>query len=185
MPEGTTIPVTVVIALAVLSWLVPHLLEIKRKRDESRLAFFEDQIENFLGPLAGIIDETFVVYDIASQVLPRNQNGQIDQDLLESDEQIETWRYFQETYFFKLNRQAVDLIIAKQHTLGPEIPGSFRELLGHAVELESLFGLWKSRGISSAVQGKPWPAELQRDVHRLLENAQSQYNKQLLKTRRN
>jgi hypothetical protein len=93
---------TVIVALlgavvTVIGWAVTNIYstihEASTRRQLARLEHLRKRIEEFYGPLVGIIRQTFVVYEIASQVLPTNDHGDIDHSKFQGKD-IDAWRFF-------------------------------------------------------------------------------------------
>jgi hypothetical protein len=151
--------------------------EGEARRQEAALKHLQRQIEEFYGPLLGLIQRSRHVYATACKRLPTGADGRIDQARFsESDWQV--WNYFTETYFLEINREIAALLNTKGYLMGVHAaPTSYRDYLQHQVEQEALHRLWKERGISSlSTQGAGWPLQFEPDVREALTIVTNKYS---------
>jgi hypothetical protein len=167
-------------ALTVIGWGITHIYlsihDANTRREIARLEYLRKRIEEFYGPLIGIIRQTFLVYEIATQILPIDNNRQIKQIGFQGKD-IDAWRFLQENYFFPLNAEAVSLLKTKGYLIGAQIPDSFERVLRHATQFECLYRLWSATGIdnSQKVKGLEWPGEFEGEVLERFESVRAEY----------
>jgi hypothetical protein len=180
---------TIIIAIlgasvTIIGWAVTSIYgtihESSTRRQIARLDHLRRRIEELYGPLIGIIRQSFVVYEVATRVLPTNANGDLDQSQFQGKD-IDAWRFFQERYFSPLNAEAVILLKTKTHLIGHEIPKSFEEFLRHATQFECLYQLWHSTGFDSSgkAKGIGWPDNFYNDVSGRFDSIRGEYAKTL------
>jgi hypothetical protein len=148
-----------------LTYVFAQRREGEARRQEAALRHLQRQIEEFYGPLLGLIQRSRYVYATACKRLPSGSDGRVDQDRF-SEADWEVWNYFTETYFLEINREIANLLHTKAYLMGVDTaPESYQRYLQHQVEQETLHRLWKERGVSSlATQGATWPAQFETDV---------------------
>jgi hypothetical protein len=171
-------------SVTIIGWAVTSIYgtihDANIRRQIARLEHLKRRIEELYGPLIGIVRQTFVVYDVAIQILPTNDNGDLDQSQFQGKD-IDAWRFFQERYFFPLNAEAVTLLKTKTHLIGHDIPKSFGEFLRHATQFECLYQLWHSTGFDSSgkAKGIGWPEKFYEDVSSRFDGIRAEYAKAL------
>jgi hypothetical protein len=175
-----TVEAALIAALAsIIVWAITQTYSTRHdanvRRLVARLERLNAQMEELYGPLLGIIRQTFVVYDVASRILP-TKDGQIDQNGFQGKD-IDAWRFLQEQFFFPLNDEAVALLKTKTHLIGADVPDSFEQFLLHATQFECLFRLWKTTGFDSSgkVEGIGWPATFEADVRHRFDRIRAEH----------
>jgi len=159
--------VTALIAatVSVIGWSVAHLFS-KRREDHARKAqaairHLERQIEEFYGPLDGLLTYADTVYQLEQkrkQLRPSEQSAN-DKDVIQ---------FFIESYYIPLNRQITELMHSKVHLMVEEkIPESYKEFMAQAATLESFHNLWRKTGLHSFFMPPPerdWAKALRAEV---------------------
>jgi hypothetical protein len=160
--------------VAVIGWLVVHVLSSRRdlqaRRNAAARDHLEKQIERLYGPLLGLIQHTRRAFDVACKILPCDQ-GKVAFPRFSSQDG-ETWRFFVEQYFVPVNAKIRDLIRSNMHLLEAGIlPESFEAFFLHEVQLEALHRLWKEKGVdtSRTAPSLGWPMGFESDVQTTLD----------------
>jgi hypothetical protein len=152
-------------AVSILGWSVVHLFT-KRREDHARkaqaaLRRLERQIEEFYGPLEGLLTYADTVYRLEQtrkQLRPSEQ-GAKDEDVIQ---------FFIESYYIPLNRQITELMHSKVHLMVEEkVPESYKEFMAQAATLECFHNLWRKTNLHSFFMPSPaqdWANELRAEV---------------------
>jgi hypothetical protein len=161
--------------------------ELKKARYESALKHLQAQIEEFYGPLMGLIEESNTLYTVACEILPTKETAhgtkRIDMEKFYGGD-IKKWRFFIEEYWFPINKKIIELIRTKIYLLEEkELPESYHAFLKHAAGFEALHRLWKEVGESTdkMVKGVGWPEQFNTDVYQSLVRLKECYQKCLEK----
>jgi len=185
--SSLTAPVATVIAALIAAFLgsfMAHLLTKRRdfesKEREAAMRHVQRQLEEFYGPLAGLITESKILFDTACHILPtvNNQKREIDASRFQGSD-IDRWRFFIETYWFPINQQIVHLLRTKVYLLEEDqLPPSFVAFIRHAATFEALHRLWKEKGLETKqeVAGIGWPTQFGPDVEVTLVSLKSKYD---------
>ena len=143
--------------------------EIERLQNETELKHIREQIIELYGPLNGLIESGDAINQIFQKrlALAKNENerGQIEY-------------HFRKNYFVPLNQKQVELITTKTHLLeGVEFPNSFRKLLRHHAQFETLLSLGETLNLESTeISPEPYPVEFVEEVQTNLEQLRARYN---------
>lgn len=162
------------VIIAVVGWLVVHVLSSRRdlaaRRDTAARDHLEKQIEQLYGPLLGLIQHSRSAFEVAARVLPRDQRGHIEFGRFSSRDG-EIWRFFVEEYFLPVNAKIRDLIRSNMHLLEEGVlPKTFDAFFSHAVQFEALHRLWRAKEVdSSGVPSLGWPREFESEVQMVLD----------------
>jgi len=141
-------------------------------RDKEALRHLQRQIEELYSPLLCLISYYCTVYELYQE----EKRHVHDKDALDRLE-----RYFKERCFLPINAQIAEVIRSKIYLVAtPDMPKSFYDLLEHEATFATLDGLWKERNITSEqIPGKPWPASIENDVSKTLDELRARYNETL------
>ncbi|PWB69079.1 MAG: hypothetical protein C3F07_20390, partial [Anaerolineales bacterium] len=150
--------------------------ETEIRKQEMRIRFLQQQIEELYAPLWALIEQSEIIYGIACKKLPIRDNGRMDREKFTSKDN-EIYVFFNENYFLPINSKITDLIQKKMHLLYNGIlPESFDDFIHHQIMGESLYRLWKAKNIdSSGVRGKGYPATFKGDVKSTLNQLRQEY----------
>src|SRR3954447_16901546 len=138
--------------ITLCGWFISNWLTKRReeeaRRQQAAIKHLERQMEEFYGPLLGLIEQSGAVFSVATQ---RRQLG--DQDAEKA------WHYFIEKYFLPLNLQMVNLLSTKVHLRNTDTwPPSYLAFFEHQAQFESLHNLWADMRVdSSTIKGPGWP----------------------------
>lgn len=173
-----------------LGWFANYYLGSKKeentRRNEAALRHLTTQIQEFYGPLWGLIQESQAIRQVAGQRLPCDAAGRIDAMRFQ-DHDAEIYAYFKEQFFLPINRRISDLMCTRLHLLEhSQLPDSFRAFLEYQAMFETLHGLWKEHRIdsSSTVRGMGWPMQFNADVESALARLRLDYQTRLRLTDR-
>ncbi len=185
--SALTAPVATILAALIAAFfgsLMGHFL-IKRRELQSReqdagFKHLQRQLEEFYGPLAGLVRESKILYETACEILPTvdGKRAQIDTNKFR-DGDIIRWRFFIETYWFPINQQIIQLLRTKVYLLEEEqMPPSFLAFIRHAAAFEALHRLWKEQGqeTNKEVKGVGWPMQFEPDVEASLLSLKKKYD---------
>jgi len=180
-------PVATVVAALIAAFVgssMGHYLtkrrEWRKSAREAAMQHLQRQIQEFYGPLAGLVREATILYETACEILPTvdGRGTQIDTNQFK-DGDVVRWRFFIETYWFPLNQQIVQLLRTKVYLLeGDTMPASFLAFIRHAAAFEALHRLWKEKGeeTNKQVKGVGWPAQFDRDIEQSLLSLKIKYD---------
>ncbi|HZF40768.1 MAG TPA: hypothetical protein VE715_18245 [Blastocatellia bacterium] len=152
-------------AVSIIGWSVIHLFT-KRREDHARKAqaairHLERQIEEFYGPLEGLLTYADTVYRLEQtrkQLRPSEQAA--------GDEVV--IQFFIESYYIPLNRQITELMHSKVHLMvGEKVPESYKEFMAQAATLECFHNLWRKTNLHSFFMPAPernWSKEAHAEV---------------------
>lgn len=142
--------------------------EASRQRDAAR-RYIERQMEEFYGPLAGLLQQSKDIYDI---LVERRSK-------YERDNSVED--YFTSHYFVPINREIFDLIMKKGYLMDTlESPSSFQDFAKHNSRIAVLYNLAKDTGKDShKVENKGFPKEFDTDVKNSLNRLRFRYQNYL------
>ncbi len=172
--------------VTVVGWFVNYKLSREKedasKRKQARLAYLQRQIEELYGPLYGLIQNSFFVNEVAKGILPTSEAGHILFEQFDhSKNHPQTWRYFVENHFLRLNNRMSGIIYRKLHLLeGGEMPDSFQLFFRHKVQFECLDRLWRERRIeNTSIGGDGWPVKFGEDIKNTLDQLNTMYHNYL------
>lgn len=132
-------------------------------RNQTKLAYLQQQIEELYSPLLGLIQYARAVHSIALS------KG--------TEYRGETRDYFVEKYFLPLNSQMANLLRTKIYLIASDIiPESFMAFLEHQAQFECLHTLWKDKNErSDKTIIVPWPSQFEQDVSDTLKQLRKNY----------
>ena len=144
-------------AVTIFGWLVNHVLTGHRERQkahiEDLLRYTERQLEELYGPLAFLILDGQQTFNDLLASLGRRTVFLPDGSLPDND--LKTWLFWLDNYFFPKNERIKDLIATKTHLIeGDELPASYLAFLEHhnAWYLNHL--RWKKKGVEYSWHSK-------------------------------
>lgn len=161
-------------AITMTGWLVNYYLgrkkDIETRQQQARLEYIRQQIYELYAPLWGLIEQVKAVYAVARQRLPQNAEGLTDRSRFTSQDN-EIFKFFNEVYYLPINNQIIEIIQKKTYLLRDGIlPASFTDFIRFQTLNESLYRLWKEKGIdSSNVPGMKYPQQFNEDIKSALE----------------
>lgn len=167
--------------ITMIGWWVNYFLgrkkEIETQQRLARIHHIQLQIEELYAPVWSLIEQSKSVHAIACKRLPVRSDGLMDRSKF-SQQDSEINQFFSETYFIPINAQISDILRKKVYLLKDGImPASFFEFIEHQITNESLYRLWKEKGIdSSNTPGKGYPVKFGEDVKAILDDLRQQYN---------
>lgn len=162
-----------------LGWVVTYR-QTKSKEENNRqrtehLIHLKAQIEEFYGPLFGLLQYGKTVYTMAQKHLPKGDlyEGGTYIDMAKFEPQdARVWEYFVYSYLLPVSQEATALIRTKIYLLDQaKLPAGFREFLETVSIMECGFGIWKDKQIGlDFTQGQPrgWPVEFADEVENTL-----------------
>jgi len=166
--------------ITMLGWFANYYFsrkkDIEAHQRNIRIHYLQQQIEELYAPLWGLVEQSETVYEIACMKLPLGANGRMDREKF-TPKDNEVYMFFNEKYFLPINLQIAELIRKKVHLLHDGIlPESFKDIIRNQVMGESLYQLWKIKGVdSSGVRGKAYPLTLKTDVKTTLDILRQSY----------
>jgi hypothetical protein len=109
--------------------------------------------------------------------MPTDAEHRIDHSkFTQRDAQV--MNYFKDRFFLPINSQIAELLRSKVYLLeSSDIPDSFKSVISHQAQFESLHHLWKDEGISNLgiVTGTGWPRQFNSDVAITLQKLRKRY----------
>jgi hypothetical protein len=170
--------------VTVLGWITNYYLgrskDIDIRQREARLRYIQQQIEEFYAPLWSLAEQSRIVHEVARQRLPIRADGFTDSSRF-TPQDDEIYRFFNENYYLQINSQIAEIIRKKVYLLYDGIlPQSFTDFFEHQIISESLYQLWKEKGIdSSIVKGKAYPPQFNKDIKATLDDLRQQYTHEI------
>jgi hypothetical protein len=159
-------------------WRRSNKITILKNRQDYR----RKQIDEFYGPLLGLIKYSQVVYDIAEQKLP-NANGHIDFDSFnksKSDvEHSKIWDYLNDNYFVDINSKIAELLNQKQYLIeSQELKDLTLEFLEHEAQGNCLHRLWRDlKESSKEIKNEGWPINFENLVKNDFKFIENEYKR--------
>jgi len=173
-----TILLAVITTLAgALAGGMVSLFTLRQKvREEARLLHKRRQIEEFYGPLFGLIQYGAAINEIEDARLPASARDEKGRP--RDEEGGKVIRFFREHYYLPLNMQITELIRTKIYLLDTDaLPDSFTEFIKHAAQLDAFHRLWKEAEISThGIKPIEYPAAFKTDVEITLNRLRREYN---------
>ena len=131
--------------ITVIGWFVTYLLskqrEYETRRQEAALCYLQRQIEEFYGPLLGLIQQRLFIYEVVKQRLPLTEDGDLDYARF-SPSDSEIIHYLWDTSLLHINSKIATLLLTKIYLLETDdIPDSFKDFLQYDSYVQSLYGL--------------------------------------------
>jgi hypothetical protein len=177
-------------SITIAGWFANY--RFARKRDEENcrregtLRHLERQIEELYGPLWGLVQQSEAIHDVLCQIVPTDAEHRIDHSkFTQRDAQV--MNYFKDRFFLPINSQIAELLRSKVYLLeSSNIPDSFKSVISHQAQFESLHHLWKDEGVSNlgTVIGTGWPRQFNSDVAITLQELRKRYQGNLKQTGR-
>lgn len=169
--------------ITTLGLFINHFLQRSRdseiKQRERRVDFLRQQIEEFYSPLWILSEQSNAVYDVARRRLPVGPDGRIDRSSF-TDQDNQVYTFYIETYWHPINAQIVQVLRQKVYLLKDgHMPPSFIDFLRHQATSESLYRLWKEKGIDSGDLRAEYPAQFRQDVKAALDDLLRQRLKEM------
>jgi hypothetical protein len=175
-------------AVTLLGWVVTNSLsryrEDRTRRLEQDIKRYQQQLEEFYGPLFNLLHQTIIYNNVEHEILVDRQDsekkirGNLDDATL-----LKIQEYFDNNYFIKLHDEVSEILKRKLHfVLDGKVPDSIIEYMRHAYQDRAQKQLWKELGISTDyLKGKPFPNEFLKDIEHGLETIQKRLNDALQK----
>jgi hypothetical protein len=166
--------------ITVAGWLVNYYLErrkvIQASQREAKIHYLQQQIEELYGPLWSLVEQSRIAYSVACRKLPLRPGGSFDNARFSAQDNA-VFGFFNESYFLPINAQVAELLRKKVYLLRDgEMPESFVQFFDHQIMSESLFRLWKEKGVdSSDINGPGYPAQFGPDVKAALDDLRQEY----------
>ena len=148
---------TISATVTILGWLITHILtgyrDRKTKELSAQMKFTERQLEELYGPLAFLIWDGKRTFEDLLEILGRNYvfppSGIITED------ELKTWLFWLDNYFFPKNERIKDLLMTKTHLIeGAEMPASYLDFLEHHNSWYLNHLRWKKEGIKYSWRSK-------------------------------
>ena len=169
-------------AITMLGWIINYYLgrnkDIELRQREARIDYIQQQIEEFYAPLWSLIEQSRIVYEVARQRLPTREDGMTDRSKFTKQDN-EIYMFFNENYYSRINFEIAEIIRKKVYLLRDGVmPESFYDFIEHQTISETLYQLWKQKGIDSTgkVKGKAFPRQFGVDVKNTLDELRQQYH---------
>ena len=166
--------------ITMIGWLANYYLgrkkEIEVGQQKAKVEYIRQQIEELYAPLWGLTEQSKAVHDVALQRLPRNAEGLTDYSKF-APQDNEIFRFFNENYYLPINNQIMEIIHKKVYLLHDGIlPASFTDFIRFQTLNESLYRLWREKGIdSSNVPGTRYPLQFNEDIKSALGELRREY----------
>lgn len=177
-PVATMIAATIAGAVAALGWFVTKFLDRRQKRAEFRRAYIQQQIEEFYGPIHGLLSQILAANHLKHRIFEKCQ--------LDDEAKTKTDRYFEEKYFLPLHARLREIVESKLYLVeGVAMPESLWRYLEHSLQEASQHALWFEYGVNTiSLRGESFPNEIFRFIKETLDRLMIEYevNVQELKT---
>jgi hypothetical protein len=142
----TLIVAIITVVITIRGWQEEYRRLIEQRQWEARIRHLQSQIEELYGPLWALNQQSKILYEIATELLP-SENGKVRSDKFTSDNDFKLWQFLIETYFIPLNARKAELINTKSYLCelseSGELPESFEQFLEHQAQSECLYRLRK------------------------------------------
>jgi hypothetical protein len=167
--------------VTMLGWLINYYLgrnkDIEIRQREARIRHIQQQIEEFYAPLWSLAEQSRIIHDIARQRLPSREDGMTDKSRFTTQDS-EIYSFFNENYYMRINLEIAEIIRKKIYLLQDGVmPESFHKFIEHQAISETLYQLWKQKGIDSTakVPGRGFPIQFGVDVKDTLDQLRQKY----------
>ncbi|MDQ4077006.1 MAG: hypothetical protein M3220_12260 [Chloroflexota bacterium] len=166
-------------AVSAIGWYVSWKKEQSGRRQEASLRHLQRQIEEFYGPLRGLIVQSRTIYEVAKKDLPKRDDGRLNVREFTHDEH-RRWNHFVDSYLRPLNQQVSDLIRTKLYLVeGGVLPESFEKFLEHAAQSEAVHSLRDQGSGRLGDVWVPYPVQFETDVKKTLDFLVARYQSEI------
>jgi hypothetical protein len=173
--------------ITMLGWIANYYFgrkkEIETRQQEAKLHYLQQQIEELYAPLWSLVEQSRVIHEVARKRLPVRADGLTDRSKFTRQDN-EIFMFFNENYYLQINSEISEILRKKVYLLRDGImPESYTDFIHHQVMNESLYRLWKEKGIdSSSVPGRGYPIQFNEDVKTVLDDLRQQYFREIALT---
>jgi hypothetical protein len=160
---------------SLLSFRLVRQKEEQTRRSEAALRHLQRQIEEFYGPLSGLLQQSRAVARIAKAKLWA-PDGTMNFDSL-STEDKRLWLYLVKSHLLPINASAASLIRSKAFLIDSlEMPQDTFQFLQHVVEFELVNRLWEDAEVdSSFIEHTRFPTDFDQKVEAKLLELRGRY----------
>lgn len=164
----TIIAASIAASVAILGWIVTHLLtdarDRRRQRIEAALRHTERQLEELYGPLAFLRAEGRQTFRDLLATLGRNHVFFGHDPLSDGDRQ--TWLFWVENDLLPRNEKIKKLLAEKTHLIeGGRVPDSYLRFLDHHNSWAIHHARWKQEAVEYPLHSKTnYPSEFNDEI---------------------
>lgn len=162
-----TISATLFTALVTVTiWIATYYTSKKKEREQARAEqlrrYRQRQIEDFYGPLFGLVHQIFIYNHVQAGLVRQGR----EQQRLNDEQEGRLKRFFFEQYFAPLHTAVHTVLRTQLHLVeGADLPESFYRYLRHSAQERAQRELWQKEYLDTTfARGISWPDEFYDDV---------------------